>query len=113
MKQPSDQPSATPPLYVSGQLIRHRRYGYRGVIVDVDPQCLASEQWYQNNKTQPNRDQPWYHVLIDGSGGATYPAQDSLEPDPSGLPVDHPLIAQFFDGFHDGRYLRNGEPWIV
>ena len=115
MKQPSDSSHrARPdPLFEPGQLVRHKRYEYRAVIVDVDPRCMASDQWYKNNQTQPDRAQPWYHVLVDGSANVTYPAQENLEPDLTGLPVDHPLIDHFFDGFHHGRYLRNGEPWVI
>ena len=55
------------PVFESGQLVRHRRYGYRGVVVDRDEFCQADDEWYSKNQTQPNRDQPWYHVLVDGS----------------------------------------------
>ena len=47
-----------------GTLVRHRRYGYRGVIVAFDATCQASDQWYYSNQTQPSHDQPWYHVLV-------------------------------------------------
>lgn len=94
-----------------GELVRHRRYGYRGVVVDRDPMCLASEPWYQANQTQPERLQPWYHVLVHGSGHSTYAAQTSLEPDDSGEAIDHPLVEQFFDGFDGEQYARNEQPW--
>ena len=92
-----------------GQLVSHKRYGYRGVVVDFDVKCLADDAWYQKNQTQPHRDQPWYHVLVDGSGATTYAAQENLEPDGSGQPVDHPLIEQFFTGFEDGQYIPRDE----
>lgn len=99
------------PAFQRGQVVRHKRYGYRGVIVDYDHQCQADEQWYKSNKTQPDRNQPWYHVLVDGSEGTTYAAQASLSPDTSGKPVEHPLVDRYFDDFSDGRHLRNGRPW--
>ena len=95
------------PLYAPGRLVCHRRYGYRGVVVDFDMTCQADELWYYQNQTQPPRNQPWYHVLVDGSGVTTYAAQTSLEPDDSEEPVDHPLVEVFFTGFEDGRYERN------
>jgi len=103
--------SGDQPRFRPGELIQHRRYGYRGVIVDFDPRCMADEAWYQANQTQPDRDQPWYHVLVDGAAHTTYVAQENLEPDPSGAPVRHPLVDYFFSEFRDGVYRRNDTPW--
>lgn len=99
------------PQFCRGQLIRHRRYGYRGVVVDFDMTCQASDAWYEKNQTQPGREQPWYHVLVDGSMTATYAAQKNLQPDSSVEPIDHPLVPFFFEGFKNGRYLRNERAW--
>lgn len=87
-----------------GQLVRHLRYGYRGVVFDVDPECQADEAWYQSNQTQPPRDQPWYHVLVDGADHTTYVAESNLEPDPSEAEVRHPLVRRIFATFHGGSY---------
>ncbi len=67
LKQPASEAEAPEkdPLYHPGQIVRHRRYGYRGVVVDSDLTCKADEAWYQSNQTQPDRNQPWYHVLND------------------------------------------------
>jgi heat shock protein HspQ len=89
--------------FTVGQIIHHRRYDYRGVVVKVDPQCQADDEWYFCNRTQPNRGQPWYHVLVDG-GRETYVAQDSLEPDTADGPVVHPLVSRLFPTFFEGRY---------
>jgi len=62
------------PKFTPGDLVRHVRYHYRGVVVAHDPKCMAGEDWYQSNQTQPEKDQPWYHVLIHGSESITYPA---------------------------------------
>ena len=92
-------------FYDLGLVVTHRDYGYRGVIVAVDPVCMAGDTWYKTNKTQPNRDQPWYHVLVHESGGlSTYVAQSNLEEDVSGQAIDHPRIACYFTRFEDGRY---------
>ena len=101
----------TAPQFAPGDLICHVRYGYRGVVVAHDPMCKADENWYQSNNTQPDRDQPWYHVLVHESGSVTYPAQSSLAPDESGTEIVHPLLDHFFDGFEEGRYKRNDVPW--
>jgi len=94
-----------------GQLVRHVRYGYRGVVVDYDLRCEADAAWYAANKTQPSRDQPWYHVLVHGTTQATYAAQENLAPDPSCAPVAHPLLRKYFSGFEGGAYVRNQRPW--
>ena len=99
------------PAFRPGQLVRHKRYGYRGVVVTVDPFCKASDQWYRSNQTQPPRDKPWYHVLVHGSQMTTYAAQTSLEEDPAGEPVDHPLVDVFFSGFDGTEHVRNDRPW--
>jgi len=102
--------STTTVLYKVGQLVKHKRYGYRGVIVDVDPECLADESWYQMNQTQPDRKQPWYHVLVSDTDQMTYPAQSSLVPDESCEQIRHAFLAHFFSRFENGHYIRNQEP---
>ena len=95
------------PTYAVGQLVQHRRYGYRGVIVAVDLSCAASDDWYHRNQTQPDRVQPWYHVLVHDQPTVTYAAETSLAPDRSGLPIHHPWIDEYFSDFQDGGYVRN------
>ena len=99
------------PKFTPGDLVRHVRYQYRGVVVAHDPKCMADENWYRSNKTQPDRDQPWYHVLVHESGSITYPAESSLQFDESGEQMIHPLLDHFFNGFEKGRHTRNDVPW--
>ena len=99
------------PVFEPGQLVRHRRYDYRGVVVDRDEFCQADDEWYLKNQTQPDRDQPWYHVLVDGSSTCTYAASENLVADADVQPIDHPLVPHFFSDFKNGRYIRNGTPW--
>jgi heat shock protein HspQ len=104
--------SATPSAeFQTGQLVHHRRYGYRGVVVAVDSHCRASDSWYQKNQTQPSQNQPWYHVLVDESSVVTYAAQTSLEADDQAEPISHPLVTIFFSEFDGQSYVRNDEPW--
>lgn len=89
-----------------GQVIHHKLFHYRGVIVDVDPQFQGSEQWYaQMARTSPPKDKPWYKVLVHNSAGTTYVAERNLEPDTSGDPVDHPYVNLFFSDFRNGTYI--------
>lgn len=100
------------PHFQIGQLVRHRQYGYRGVVVDFDMRCLADDDWYQFNRTHPDQNQPWYHVLVDQSMATTYAAQQNLDLDPDHEPVTHPLLEHFFESFADGRYTRNDQQWL-
>ena len=110
-KRGPEPPDSSPARFLPGHLVRHRRYGYRGVVVAVDQVCAADENWYQSNQTRPDRDQPWYHVLVHESTQTTYAAQSSLMPDPIGGEINHPLLAEFFAGFAEGFYLRNERAW--
>lgn len=98
------------PRFIPGQLVRHRRYGYRGVVLDLDLECKASEAWYEANASQPIRAQPWYHLLVHRSVQMTYAAQSNLEADPSTEEVAHPLVSTFFERFECGVYVRNETP---
>ncbi|MGJ8652774.1 MAG: heat shock protein HspQ [Opitutaceae bacterium] len=97
---------AQPGLYFEiGTIVQHKLYGYRGVIVCFDTECMAGDKWYYSNKTQPAKKQPWYHVLVHDSGGlSTYVAQTNLQEDPSKEPVEHPRLESYFSGYKDGRY---------
>ena len=101
----------TEPLFAPGQLVRHRRYNYRGVVVACDLTCQAADDWYLSNRTQPERSQPWYHVLVHGTHQITYAAQTSLEEDDSGEQIVHPLVPHLFSSFENGQYARNDRPW--
>ena len=91
--------------YCIGQLVHHRLFDYRGVIIDVDPVFFGSDEWYEHvAKSKPPKDQPWYHVLVHGGDSRTYVAQRNLEEDPSREPISHQALSLFFSGFRDGRY---------
>lgn len=92
-----------------GQLIHHRLFDYRGVVVDVDATFQGTEDWYRTvARSRPPKDQPWYHVLVHQGEHMTYVAERNLEPDLTGEPVIHPGLDQFFDGMCDGLYVRGG-----
>ena len=89
-----------------GQPIHHKRFDYRGVILDVDPRFLGSEAWYETMaRSRPPKDKPWYHVLVHGALHQTYVAERHLEPDLSGEPIEHPELTLHFDRFEDGLYV--------
>ena len=89
-----------------GQVVHHRLFHYRGVVIDVDPEFAASEAWYQQMaRSRPPKDKPWYHVLVHGAMHQTYVAERNLEPEPAPRPIEHPLLDDFFAGF-DGQGYR-------
>lgn len=91
-----------------GELVHHKLFDYRGVVVDVDPTFQGSEEWYaQMAKSRPPKDRPWYHVLVDNATHQTYVAERNLEPDTIGAPIHHPVLDAFFDEFRDGVYVRH------
>jgi len=93
-----------------GQVVHHRLFDYRGVIVSVDQTFLLSEEWYEEvARSRPPKDQPWYHVLVHGARQTTYVAERNLETGSSGQSVEHPLLGRFFDKFNDGFYSNSRE----
>ncbi len=91
--------------YKIGHVVHHKRYDYYGVIFHADESCKAADDWYKRNRTQPDRDQPWYNVLVDG-GSETYVAEENLEFDSSGKKITHPALDQMFFSYHNGRYFK-------
>jgi heat shock protein HspQ len=90
-----------------GQLVRHLRFGYRGVVFDVDEVFCGSDEWYEQvARSRPPRDRPWYHVIVDGAAHTTYVADRHLEADDSRAPIASPLVAAVFERFEDGCYRR-------
>ena len=99
--------------FVIGEVIEHKKYQYRGLIVAFDKTCQAEDDWYQSNQTQPDRNQAWYHILVDGGQHVTYVAESNIRLGETGKAVVHPLLNLFFFGIDEGnnRYLRNDVPF--
>jgi heat shock protein HspQ len=94
--------------FAVGELVHHRLFDYRGVIVDVDSNFQSTEEWYELvAKSRPPKDEPWYHVLVHESLHATYVAERNLDLDESGSPIAHPMLDHFFSRFEDGRYISH------
>ena len=91
-----------------GDVVQHRLFDYRGVVVDVDTHFRGTEAWYETvARSRPPKYSPWYHVLPHGAQHQTYVAEQNLEQDHSGLPIEHPLLERYFTGFSDGRYVND------
>jgi heat shock protein HspQ len=91
--------------YSPGQLVRHKLFGYRGVVVDVDATFQLDDAWYEQvARSRPPKDEPWYHVLVHEAAHMTYVAQQNLMPDVTSEPIRHPMLEQFFCAFDGERY---------
>ena len=47
-KNPNNIQVYRDPLFNIGDIVKHRIYPFRGVIVDVDPEFSNTEEWYQS-----------------------------------------------------------------
>jgi heat shock protein HspQ len=94
--------------YHLGQVLRHRKHPFRGVVFDVDAMFSNTDEWYENipEDSRPNKDQPFYHLLAenDQSYYVAYVSEQNLMPDETGEPVEHPDLSEMFGAFEDGRY---------
>lgn len=94
--------------FALGEVVRHRRHPFRGVVFDVDPEFSNSEEWYEDlpEDGRPTRDQPYYHLLAENEATfyIAYVPEQNLIPDGSGEPVEHPEIDEMFGEFSNGRY---------
>ena len=90
-----------------GQLVQHKLFGYRGVIYDVDPEFMLTDEWYENvARSRPPKNEPWYRVLVDNELLETYVAQQNLDPAIDLSPIRNPLLEGCFSSFEDGHYVR-------
>ncbi|OIT28905.1 PREDICTED: uncharacterized protein LOC109212061 [Nicotiana attenuata] len=90
-----------------GQKVRHKYFGYRGVICGMDPICCESSSWMETaqvDKLSRGPDQPFYQVLVDVHTDpnllVAYVPEESLvapsEPDKDRF--DHPYTSFLFFG---------------
>ena len=94
--------------YGIGQVVRHRKYSFRGVIFDIDPIFANTEDWWLSipEEARPRKDQPFYHLLAENSETEyiAYVSEQNLLPDTSADPVRHPQVDEIFDRGDDGSY---------
>lgn len=91
-----------------GDVVTHRKYGFRGVVFDIDPIFANSDEWYDAipEDARPAKDQPFYHLLAENGDGSyiAYVSQENLLNDDSDEPVDHPAISGLFGTYSKGKY---------
>jgi heat shock protein HspQ len=88
-----------------GQIVAHKLFDYRGVVFEVDPQFMLSDEWYdQMAKTKPPKDKPWYSVMVHNASHTTYVAQQNLASTDNLESINHPDLNYIFESFIDGKY---------
>ena len=94
--------------YNIGQVVRHKKHPFRGVVFDIDPQFANTDEWYEAipEEARPVKDQPFYHLLAenDQTYYVAYVSEQNLIPDETGEPVGHPDLPDLFGDFQDGQY---------
>ncbi len=98
-----------------GQVVRHRKFSFRGVIFDIDPEFSNTEEWWLSipEATRPGKDQPYYHLYAENAETeyVAYVSEQNLLPDESGEPVRHPDVEAHFVRNGDGAYqMKQGRP---
>jgi heat shock protein HspQ len=91
-----------------GQVVKHRKFPFRGVIFDIDPEFNNTEDWWLSipEDVRPTKDQPFYHLFAENEETEyiAYVSEQNLLADTSKEPVRHPQIAEMFTRGRDGRY---------
>ncbi len=81
-------------------------FDYRGVVCDVDPVFSSTDEWYEAMaRSRPPKDEPWYHLLVDGKVHMTYVSQRNLKPDGTNRPIVQPLLSDYFSKFDGSAYV--------
>mgnify|MGYP004004684249 FL=1 len=96
-----------------GMPVKHRVYGFRGVIFDVDPIFNNTEEWWESipEDVRPRKNQPYYHLLAETpeperSPYIAYVSEQNLVPEEwDDDPISHPELEEFFEGMEDGRFI--------
>lgn len=94
--------------YNLGEVVKHRKHPFRGVVFDIDPEFANTQEWYDSipEEVRPRKDQPFYHLLAenDESYYVAYVSEQNLILDDTGEPVSHPDIPDLFGAFDGGKY---------
>ena len=86
-----------------GQVVMHRLFPFRGVIIDVDPVFANSEEWWESipAEIRPHKEQPFYHLLAENEEieYAAYVSEQNLLPDELKAPIRHPEVNEYFGAY--------------
>jgi F-box protein 21 len=89
-----------------GQLFRHKRYQYEGVITGWDTSCDAGEDWIRSmdiDRLPNGRNQAFYHVLVCDKS-VRYVASENISPVSSSTPPSPAMLKLA------GRHFKRWDP---
>lgn len=90
-----------------GEIVTHKKQGYRAVIVDIDPLFQASGRYNpQAEKREFSHRNPWYRLLVDESNQMTYVEECHLQLDPNQDAISNPNIIYYLTS-SQGSYHSN------
>jgi heat shock protein HspQ len=96
--------------YCIGQVVKHRKYPFRGVIFDIDPVFANSEEWYLSipEDVRPAKDQPFYHLYAENADTeyTAYVSEQNLTLDDDQTPLRNPQVDVVFARSPEGRYVK-------
>lgn len=102
--------------YRVGQVIRHKLWNYRGVIVGWDEKLKAPDFWRKSNHPKDKehwKDEPNYAILVDErdrpGSQTTYVPEENIEII-SNTKILHQHTEEYFEGFDGAQYLPR--PWL-
>ncbi len=91
-----------------GQIVKHRRFPFRGVVFDIDPEFANTEEWWQSipEEIRPKKEQPYYSLLAENDERyyIAYVSEQNLVIDESGQPISHPGVDSLFGKLNNDRY---------
>ena len=100
--------------YRIGDVVRHRKYPFRGVVFDVDPEFANTEEWWLSipEEVRPRKDQPFYHLYAENAETeyVAYVSEQNLLRDDTREPCRHPLVEEMFSRGRDGSYRIKSQP---
>lgn len=103
--------------YRIGQVVKHKTWGYRGVIIGWDPVAKAPDNWLREMHPADKhhwRTMPNYAILVDTrdrqSPQRTYVPEENIEII-SNSKIIHPELDDYFEQFDGAQYLPR--PWLL
>ncbi|CVI61980.1 MULTISPECIES: heat shock protein HspQ [Agrobacterium] len=94
--------------FMLGEIVRHKVFPFRGVVIDVDPEYANTEEWWNAipAEIRPDRDQPFYHLLAENEETeyVAYVSEQNLVHDENETPLRNPNIGRIFDKAPNGEW---------
>ncbi len=89
-----------------GQIVLHSESGYRGVVVDIDPEFSRDVMDIKSGEEPIQyRADPWYHVLLEEQELQAYIAEEQLQRDTLCQPISHAYLNDYFLDFEQDHYV--------